>query len=240
MIIIPSIDIKDGKCTRLMQGDFSKTSVYTCTPEEMASKFHTDGASTLHVVDLDGAKTGKITQLDVIKRIKASFNGIVQVGGGIRTEESIESLLENLDRVVIGSQAVLNVSQTLHWLELYGITSIVLALDFTIKEGQPYLAIHGWQEFTDKPLWSLMNQYSKALHVLCTDITKDGMQSGPNFGFYEEFKDRYSNIELQASGGITSITDIIKLRNIGVSGAIIGKALYEHRLSLKEAIECSK
>ncbi len=241
MIIIPSIDIQNGRCVRLAQGDFGKVSQYRLNPADVAVRFSDTGAAVLHVVDLDGAKSGSITQIGCIKSIRKSFKQIIQVGGGIRSDVDIDALFEfGVDRVVIGSSAVLNWQNTTGWLEKYGSDVIVLALDFCLNDGIPYVAIKGWQEKTQTVVWDVLESYPTLKHVLCTDISKDGMQVGPNFGFYKEIKKRYPKIEVQASGGISSMQDILELKTMEVDAAIIGKALYEGKLDLWEAITCSK
>lgn len=239
--IIPSIDLKDGTCVRLTQGDFTKVSNYQPKPEEVAYAFSNAGASTLHIVDLDGAKSGKISQIDCIKSIRQNFNGIMQVGGGIRSDNNIDILLNiGINRLVIGSNALLNIEITKEWIKKYSADVIVLAVDFKIEKNIPYLAIKGWQEQTQKSLWNILNLYPEILHVLCTDINKDGMEQGPNLKFYQEIKTRYPNLKIQASGGISTIKDILELEKLGLDGAIIGKALHENKLNLKEAILCLK
>lgn len=239
--IIPSIDIKDGDCVRLVQGDFAKVSQYQLKPEEVAFKFSDGGASVLHVVDLDGAKFGKISQIDCIKSIRKAFRQIIQVGGGIRSDEDIETLLNTgVDRIVIGSSAVLNIETTKQWIKKYGSDVIVLALDFKTENYIPHLAVKGWQEQTQKSLWDILNLYPMSKHILCTDINKDGMGNGPNLHFYKEIRSRYPNLQIQASGGISSIEDLMALKELNIDGAIIGKALHENKLNLQEVIRCLK
>lgn len=241
MIIIPSIDIQNGKCVRLTQGDFNQVSIYNDMPAYMAQAFCKRGAITLHIVDLDGAKQGRLTQTKYIKEIRRAFTGQLQVGGGIRTTQDIDELLAlGIERVVLGSYAIQNIAQTRAWLAHYGPEKIVLALDFKIQKSLPYLAIHGWQEQTEYTLWEMLDQYPNIIYVLCTDISKDGMQTGPNLDFYQEFVQRYPHIKLQASGGIGKLQDVSQLQQLGVSAAIIGKALYENKFSLEEALQCLK
>lgn len=241
MIIIPSIDIQNGNCVRLTQGDFGRVSQYLLNPADVASKFSATGASVLHIVDLDGARFGMITQIDCIKSIRKSFKQIIQVGGGIRSENDIDTLLKfGIDRIVIGSSAVLNTQNTAWWLEKYGSDVIVLALDFYLDDGIPYVAIKGWQQKTKRTVWDVLGSYPTLKHLLCTDISKDGMQIGPNFQLYKEIKEKYPEIKIQASGGVSSVKDILELKRLQVDAAIIGKALYEGQLDLKEAIECSR
>jgi len=241
MIIIPSIDIQSGNCVRLTQGDFRKVSKYSLSPADVAAQFSDTGASVLHVVDLDGARSGAVSQKDCIKSIRKSFKQTVQVGGGIRSKNDIDELLGfSIDRVVIGSSAVLNTSSTLEWLETYGADTLVLALDFYLDDGMPYLAAKGWKEKTQRTVWEALELYPTLKHVLCTDISKDGMQAGPNFKFYQEMKERYPKVKIQASGGISSVQDILELKRLQIDAAIIGKALHEGKLDLKEIIACSR
>lgn len=241
MIIIPSIDIQNGNCVRLTQGDFARVSQYSLDPADIAARFSDTGASVLHIVDLDGAKSGTITQIDCIKSIRKSFKQVIQVGGGIRSENDIDTLLKlGIDRVVIGSSAVLSKESTTEWLKKYGSGVIVLALDFCFNDGIPYVAIKGWQEKTNRAVWDVWESYPTLEHLLCTDISKDGIQLGPNFQFYEEIKAKYPEIKVQASGGVSSVQDILELKSLQVDSAIIGKALYEGQLDLKEAIACSR
>ena len=192
-------------------------------------------------MDLDGARSGVIAQTNCIQSIRGAFGKIIQVGGGIRTERDIESLLNlGMDRVVIGSSAVLDVEKTVSWIDQYGADVIVLALDFCVNDDMPLLAIKGWQEKTNCSLWDVLQLYPKLKHLLCTDISKDGMKIGPNFQFYQEIKERFPGISVQASGGVSSLQDVLKLKSLQVDGAVIGKALYEGQLDLKEAISCSR
>jgi phosphoribosylformimino-5-aminoimidazole carboxamide ribotide isomerase len=235
MTIIPSIDIINGQCVRLLQGDYAKKTVYQATPKEMAKTFKENGASVLHVVDLEGAKNGEITQLNTIEEIVNAFQGIVQVGGGVREASDIENLLSmGVSRAVVGTRAIQH--KAAEWLEQFGAEHIVLALDFKMIDSEPFVSMSGWTEDTTTTVWDLLNQYHSAKHVLCTDIGRDGMQQGPNMTFYGECVKRYPHINMQASGGVGSIDDVKTLSLLGVAGAIIGKAIYENKISLKEAI----
>lgn len=239
MIVIPSIDIQNGSCVRLMQGDYSRVSEYSKCPSDIAAQFSNNGASYLHLVDLDGARLGAITQLDVIKSVRKNFRQKLQVGGGIRSKNDIDILFDlGIDRVVIGSSAVVNVKETKMWLDQYGSDSIVLALDFFLEGGVPYVLINGWQKRTDYTLWEILKYYPGLKNLLCTDISKDGMQVGPNFNFYKLLKTKFPNISVQASGGVSSIQDLVKLRSLNVDCAILGKAIYEEKLNLTEAMLC--
>ncbi len=239
MQIIPSIDIKNGQCVRLKQGDFQQVSVYNQAPEKIAKNFHDAGAEILHVVDLDGAKNGKLTQIEAIRAIRANFQGIIQLGGGIRTREDCEILQKiGINRMVIGSLAIKNPNLCQAWLKEYGAEKIVLALDFNIRDNYPLVAVSGWQSATDISVWQVCADFPNIKHVLATDIGKDGMQVGPNFGFYQELLAKFPKIAIQASGGVSNYQDLKQLQAMGLSGAIIGKALHEAKITLSEAISC--
>jgi phosphoribosylformimino-5-aminoimidazole carboxamide ribotide isomerase len=240
MIIYPAIDLKEGKCVRLKQGDFNQTTVYSQDPQTVAQQFKEAGAQWLHVVDLDGAKNRKLSQVELVADIAKIFDGNLQVGGGVRTAEDIERLqAAGAKRVILGSICVSSPETVVEWLDKFGVDALVLALDFRIREGQPYLTTSGWQEESQVQLWDIIQKTPLAKHVLCTDISLDGMQQGPNFACYQAFVLRYPHIHLQASGGIRHVEDIKQLTRLGVKGGIIGKALYEGALNLKEALGTS-
>ena len=235
MIIIPAIDLIDGQCVRLIKGDFTQKTVYAEDPIEVAKGFQAQGAQFLHVVDLSGAKQKQSQQTDLIHKIvkKTSLN--VQTGGGIRTEAQIKQLIDNgIQRIVIGSLSVILPNLVQNWLNNFGKDCIVLALDVFMKNNKPYLSINGWQENSDILLWDLLNRYNNVKHVLCTDISRDGMLQGPNFGLYERFKKKFPDIKLQASGGISSSDDIRQLKESGIDAVIIGKAIYEGKINLSK------
>ncbi|MDF3055027.1 MAG: hisA [Gammaproteobacteria bacterium] len=239
MIIYPAIDLQAGQCVRLKQGDFDQTTVYSKDPQTIAKQFKAAGAQWLHVVDLDGAKNRTLSQVDLIADIAKAFDGNIQVGGGIRTTEDIERLRAvGVKRVIIGSICVTSPEAVATWIDKFGADALVLALDFRMRDGQPYLTTAGWQEESQVQLWDIIEKIPHAKHVLCTDISLDGMQQGPNFECYKTFIGHYPHIHLQASGGIRHIDDIKQLAMLGARGGIIGKALYEGTLNLKEALSC--
>jgi phosphoribosylformimino-5-aminoimidazole carboxamide ribotide isomerase len=239
MIIIPSIDLRQGQCVRLRQGDFNQTTIYTNSAVNMVTEFKKQGASALHIVDLDGAKNARPTQTSLIAEIINSFSGRVQVGGGVRTDDDIEILFYmGATQVVIGTQAIFDIQKTLSWIEKYGATKIVIALDFRYLENTPYLATHGWQTQTKKTLWEALSELPATAQILCTDISKDGMQKGPSFEVYQTCLSKFPALKLQASGGVSSLADIKKLKQQGLSACIIGKAFCENKLSLPEVLAC--
>lgn len=239
MIIYPAIDLKAGKCVRLKQGDFDQTTIYSQDPQAMAKQFKDAGATWLHVVDLDGAKNRTLSQVALVADIAQAFDGNLQVGGGVRTIEDIEKLqAAGVKRVILGSICISSPETVVTWLEKFGVDALVLALDFRTRDNQPYLTTSGWQEESQVQLWDILQKIPNAKHVLCTDISLDGMQQGPNFDCYQAFIRRYPQIHLQASGGIRHIEDVKQLAALGAHGSIIGKALYEGTLNLKEALAC--
>ncbi|ABN54085.1 MAG TPA: 1-(5-phosphoribosyl)-5-((5-phosphoribosylamino)methylideneamino)imidazole-4-carboxamide isomerase [Hungateiclostridium thermocellum] len=237
MIIYPAVDIKDGRCVRLVQGEFDKVTVYSDNPVEMGLKWERMGAQYLHVVDLDGARTGQIQNTPIISEMAVKLGIPVQLGGGIRTVETIETLLcKGIHRVILGTSAVKNpelVKQALKTFE----DSVVIGID--AKDGM--VAIEGWaktSEFTAIGFAKKMEELG-AKTIIYTDISRDGMLAGPNLKAMEEMV-KAVNIEVIASGGVRNIDDIRNLKNVGVSGVIVGKALYTGDLDLKEAIEVAK
>lgn len=237
MLLIPAIDIRNGRCVRLFQGDFAQETRYDVDAVELATSYAAQGAPWLHVVDLDGAERGSPASLSLVERISTSANLAVQLGGGIRTEKDLEAALGVVQRVVVGSLAVKEPETVMCWLEKYGSERLTLALDVRIDdEGTPRIATHGWTEASQISLWDAIERYSPAglKHVLCTDVARDGALTGPNVDLYALIKARAPQIVLQASGGVRDVTDLERLSEINVDAAISGKALLEGRLTAKE------
>ncbi|MFC4892755.1 1-(5-phosphoribosyl)-5-[(5-phosphoribosylamino)methylideneamino]imidazole-4-carboxamide isomerase [Pseudofrancisella aestuarii] len=241
MNIFPAIDLINGKCVRLEKGDFNKTTTYQLEPKDVANSYQQAGAKFIHVVDLDGAKKGQTCQFETIQQIRDNCNMTLQVGGGIKDFATIDKLLEiGVDRVVIGSLAVKDIELTKKFFEKYGAEKIVLALDVFIKEGTPYIATHGWQESSTITLDQIIQTYlaDGLEYVLCTDISRDGMLQGPNFELYRVYSSIYPDIKFMASGGVGKLEDLKILKEQDAYGVIIGKALYENKFTLQEALEC--
>jgi len=234
MIIYPAIDIKNGKCVRLLQGKADAETIYGENPVEVAKKWEDMGARFLHVVDLDGAFSGDSLNMDIIKKIARGSSIPIQVGGGIRTMEKIEEYLQlpGVKRVIIGTSAITNPDLLNKAVARYG-EQVAVGID--AKNGK--LAIHGWVESTEIDAVSFGKDL-KALGVdtvIYTDISKDGMLSGPNLESTKELIEK-SGLNIIASGGIRSIQDIKNIKEIGATGAIIGKALYTGKINLREAL----
>ena len=247
MIIYPAIDLSAGECVRLYQGDFASKTVYSRDPLERAREFQRAGAEWLHVVDLDGARDGAASQTETILRLARVTNLKLQVGGGIRQATQVETLLNaGVDRVVVGSRAVDAPSEVREWLSAFGPDALVLAFDVRMKRGVPFPATHGWQTESATSLWALLAEYesyqsyegSGLRYVLCTDIERDGTLGGPNTRLYREIRQRFPGLDVLASGGVSALSDLRTLKLMGLAGTIVGKALYEKRIDLSEAIAC--
>ncbi len=240
MKIYPAIDLIDGQSVRLEQGRFDSSTVYSQDPASIARRYAEEGATYLHVVDLDGAKAREVRQSDLILDIAAQSGLKVQTGGGIRTSQQISTLLEGgVDRVIVGSLAVREPEAVRGFLSEYGGERITLAQDERLNEqGTPMTATEGWLDGGNATLWDVMDFYKGCdlQTLLCTDIGRDGMFTGPNLPLYEQILTRYPNVELMASGGIASVDDLAQVKTIGCGAVIIGKALSEGRFTLKEAL----
>lgn len=233
MKIIPAIDIIKGKCVRLTQGDFGKAKVYRENPLEVAREFEDADLEYLHLVDLDGARKGKVVNWSVIESIQAHTALKVDFGGGVKTEEEVERLLDlGIDQINIGSIAAREPQTFSNWLQKYGPENFILSAD--VKEEM--VLSHGWTEQTSLTIYDLVAVFEKEglEYLTCTDINSDGMLQGPNFGLYKKLRRRYPNLKLIASGGISSTEDLAELAYTNMYAAIVGKAIYEHKIELRE------
>ncbi|KEY57800.1 1-(5-phosphoribosyl)-5-[(5-phosphoribosylamino)methylideneamino]imidazole-4-carboxamide isomerase [Serratia sp. DD3] len=241
-MIIPALDLIDGNVVRLHQGDYGQQRDYGNDPLLRLQDYQQQGAQVLHLVDLTGAKDPAARQIPLLRKLLAGINVPVQVGGGIRNEQDVASLLAaGASRVVIGSTAVKQPEMVQGWFERYGADAMVLALDVRIDaQGRKQVAISGWQENSDATLEQVIEQYLPfgLKHVLCTDISRDGTLKGSNVELYQEVCQRYPQIAFQASGGIGNLDDIAQLRGSGVEGVIVGRALLDGKFSVEEAIAC--
>jgi len=241
-MIIPAIDLIDGKVVRLYQGDYGQKTEYSADPQGRFDDYVAQGATQLHLVDLDGAKDSTKRQLTVIRKLLANTKAPVQIGGGVRTEQDVIDLLDaGANRVVIGSTAVKDPATVAGWVEKYGADKIVLALDVNIDaQGQRKIAVAGWQEDSGVTIEALLAHYLPVglKHVLCTDISRDGTLQGSNVVLYRDLAAQFPQINWQASGGIGGIADIEALKGSGVGGVILGRSLLEGKFTVKEAIAC--
>lgn len=240
MEIYPAIDLMNGHCVRLTKGDFAACKTYGASPLDVARTYEEAGATWLHLVDLDGAHDTHNRQTGIIADLVKNTRLNVQTGGGIRTPDDVCRLLDlGARRIILGSLSVKEPAMVSKILETYGKDKIVLALDVLgdRKKGF-YVATNGWQETSRITIDSLLERYNGTIrHVLCTDISCDGKLEGPNTELYENLAKRWPAIRFQASGGVATLQDIENLKTTGVPGIVIGKALYERRFTLREALE---
>lgn len=232
MLILPAIDIYNGKCVRLQQGDFNRQTVYNDSPAAVAESFRKAGLSFLHLVDLEGAQVGRVMNWEALSSI-CSLDGVrTQIGGGIRTVDDVGKLFGiGATRAILGSLAVDSPHLVREWLLEFGSDRFVIAVD--IKDGR--VASKGWAEKSGPPEAFLQQMIDiGARRFLCTDVSRDGMLAGPNIYLYRELMSAFPEVELLASGGVTRLDDLRTLREAGCAGAIVGKALYENKITLEE------
>lgn len=232
MQAIPAIDLLNGQCVRLHKGDYNEVTVYNRSPLGQASTFKDAGFDHIHVVDLNGAKEGSFVNLPHIRQIISELNISVQTGGGIRTFKDAEYLLEQgISKVICSSMAIKNEADWLKLLQKYPERTI---LGMDLKDGK--IAYAGWLETASESVKSFVSRMQKKglQEILCTDISKDGTLSGPNQKLYEELKSEFSEIRLIASGGVSSIDDLLMLDNAGIEAAVVGKAYYEGHITLED------
>jgi phosphoribosylformimino-5-aminoimidazole carboxamide ribotide isomerase len=241
-MIIPAIDLLDGKVVRLLKGNYGQVTYYDKSPVDLVRRYSTNGVQVIHIIDLQGARDTDRRQLDLIRELVRSTVIQIQTGGGIRSEEDIFELLNaGVARVVIGSLSINEPQKVQGWINKFGPEKIVLALDVSIdEEGNKWLPTHGWRQGSGKRLEEILDQYisTGVKHILCTDISRDGTLKGSNTGLYSELSGRYPQLEWQASGGIGELEDISSVAQTGVSGVIIGKALLDGKFTLGEAQAC--
>ncbi len=231
--IIPAIDLIDGKCVRLSQGDYNQKTVYNENPLEVAKMFETAGIRRLHLVDLDGAKAQHIVNSKVLELIATKTNLVIDFGGGLKSDKDLEIAFNSgASMITGGSIAVKEKATFLNWLEKYGSEKIILGAD--AKDGK--IAVSGWLETTELPVVDFISSYYKEgiSKVISTDISRDGMLSGPSFELYAEILGELPEVQIIASGGIATMDDILKLDEMEIPGVITGKAIYENRITLKE------
>ena len=237
MIVYPAIDLMDGRCVRLAQGRFDDATIYSDDPAEALARFAEAGASWVHMVDLDGAKAGRPVQHDLLARLAANAPVKLQVAGGFRDAASVAAALEaGASRVVIGSLAVRDPEAVRAIIAEHGGDRIVLALDVNIVGGMPMVATAGWTQTSGRTLYDIASEYADGRHLLVTDISRDGMMLGPNLPLVREAAGRVRRMDFQASGGVASTADIVALAQSGAAGVVIGKAIWEGRIDLAEAI----
>lgn len=243
MIVYPAIDLRDGACVRLMHGRFDQVTHYDDAPARRLAAFRAAGATWAHIVDLDGAEAGRAVQHRLIGELAAAVDIRIQSGGGVRSEADIRALLDaGVSRVVIGSLAVSQPETVRGWLETFGANRITLAIDVKADGDRHVPALKGWTEAATVDLWTALDRYppGTAKHLLVTDVGRDGALTGPNLDLLAEIHLRRPDLSLQASGGVADVTDLTGARSVGASGAIIGRALYEGRFTLEQALEVAR
>ena len=239
MLIYPAIDLKAGVCVRLMHGRFDQVTQYDEQPAARLTAFVAEGAEWIHIVDLDGAEAGQAMQHQLIGELAKAIDVNIQSGGGVCSRDDAAKLLASgVDRVVIGSLAVTRPDEVAEWLADFGPERITLALDVKIEDGVPVPALKGWTQSSGVDLWTALDRYPKgtAKHILVTDVGRDGALTGPNLELLAEIRRRRPDLVLQASGGVSSLDDLAAIKALGCNGAIVGRALYENRFTLTEAI----
>lgn len=233
MRIIPAIDIIDGKCVRLSKGDYDTKKIYNEDPLEVAQQFEDAGLSYLHLVDLDGAKAKHIVNWKVLEKLASRTSLKIDFGGGIKSDDDLRIAFESgAKQITGGSIAVKEPVKFTGWITAYGSDKIILGAD--ANDGK--IAVSGWQEASDLEVEAFINDYvEKGIqYVISTDISKDGMLEGPSFELYQSILKNQPDIKLIASGGVSKLEDLVKLKENGLEGAIVGKAIYENRVTLKE------
>lgn len=233
---IPAIDLIEGKCVRLTQGDYATSHVYAEDPVDMARRFEDMGFTRLHLVDLDGAKSRHVVNDHVLKAITRATKLIVDFGGGVKTDDDMARVLDaGAEMVTCGSIAVTQPDTVLGWMERYGAEHLILGAD--VKDGK--ISINGWLEDSAYELMPFLQRYLDAgmMHVLCTDISRDGMLQGPATALYSSIMQAFPHCRLIASGGVSCIEDILQLDKAGVPAVVFGKAIYEGKINMKELAE---
>lgn len=241
MYIIPAIDLLDGKCVRLLHGDFEQCKIYDSNALSLANQYAEAGAQWLHVVDLVASRDGEAADIGPLLDLIKSTPQQVQTGGGVRNKSDLCKRLDHgASRIVVGSISVTEPHRFADWLAEFGSERLVAALDVRIdEEGTPWPRTHGWTQGSELNLWQLLDAYKEQglRHLLCTDISRDGALTGPNVALYREIVRRYPALRVQASGGVSNLDDLKTLATTGVDSAISGKALLEGCFSISEALE---
>ncbi len=233
MQIIPAIDLIDGKCVRLTEGDYAQKKIYNEDPLEVAKAFEGIGLMRLHLVDLDGAKAGEVVNWKVLEKIANQTQLIIDFGGGIKKENTLQTVFDTgANYATIGSLAVKNRAVFEEWIERFGADAFMLGADVFEEK----IAIGGWIEKTNIDVYEFIQSYmNKGItQIFCTDIQKDGKLAGPSIDLYKKIIEQFPTLQLIASGGVSNMEDLHALRTIGCTGAIVGKAIYENRITLEE------
>jgi phosphoribosylformimino-5-aminoimidazole carboxamide ribotide isomerase len=241
MILYPAIDLIEGRCVRLAQGDFERETRYDEEPAAALARFADEGATWAHIVDLDGAKAKEPRQHELLATLANSARLKLQVAGGVRSSDHVATLLDaGVSRVVVGSLAVNDPPAFTAMLDKFGPDQLTLALDVRIERKHAIVATHGWAEGSGQTLDHVLKLFPKVRNLLVTDIGRDGMLTGPNLPLIEAIVARWPQVALQASGGVATLADLTALARTGAAGAIVGKALWEGRFTVAEAINAGR
>lgn len=239
MHIIPAIDIIAGNCVRLTQGDYAQETRYSQHPLAVAKEFEQAGLQRVHLVDLDGAKAGKIMNAAVLEKIATHTNLQIDFGGGVHSEAAVRQVIDaGATWVTVGSVAVKNKEKLNDWLDIFGVDKFIVGADVKGKQ----LAVSGWTETTDQEIVPFITYWMERgiRQVFCTDISKDGQLAGPSLDLYKSIVDQFPELYFIASGGVSSLEDLMALAQIGCKGAIVGKAIYEKRITLQALADWKK
>ncbi len=231
--IIPAIDIIDGKCVRLSQGDYCQKTIYNENPLEVAQSFEAAGIERLHLVDLDGAKQKKIVNHKILESLSSKTKLKIDFGGGIQSDEMIQLAFDfGASQITAGSIAIKNPELVQQWIINFGPEKIILGADAHHEK----IAISGWQEGTDTSVYDFVSNWTQkgVIYTISTDVAKDGMLQGPSFGLYQKLQSQNTHLNIIASGGVSQLNDIVRLNEMNLYGVIVGKAIYEGRISLAE------
>ncbi len=231
--IIPAIDIIDGRCVRLSQGDYDRRRVYDASPEDMAKRYADCGVRRIHVVDLDGAKSSSPKNLKTLERMAVGASVEIEWGGGIKSEDALRALFDyGADCAIVGSVAAREPELFIEWLLRFGGKRMILGVD--VRDGR--VSVNGWREDLNLGVDDMVGEFLPhgVKQVVCTDISKDGMLQGPSFDLYTVLQRRYDGVDFTVSGGIGSMSDIVRLDELGLRKVIVGKAVYENRITLKD------
>lgn len=239
MLLIPAIDLIDGKCVRLTQGDYAQKKVYNDNPLEVAKMFEGAGIKRLHLVDLDGAKAKTITNQKVLELIASNTKLTIDFGGGLQSDRDVQIAFDSgATQITAGSIAIKNPDLVKSWMNKFGSEKIIVGTDS--KDGK--IAVSGWQEITEMTIEGLVDSYANPgiVYSICTDVAKDGLLQGPSFQLYERLQKQYPTINWIASGGVSSMDDLHQLKSLNMYGAIIGKAYYEGKITLTDIADFNK
>ena len=239
MIVYPAIDLRGGVCVRLMHGRFDAVTRYDNNPAARLAAFRAAGADWAHIVDLDGAEASRAVQHSLIGELASAIDIRIQSGGGVRSADDVQRLLDaGVARVVVGSLAVSAPDEVAGWLDRFGLDSLTLALDVKADDGRWVPALKGWTEAAPIDLWTALDRYppGAAKHLLVTDVGRDGALTGPNLDLLGEIARRRPDLQVQASGGVAALSALPAARAAGCAGAIVGRALYEDRFTLEQAL----